>query len=70
MCKIPIRLCNIPIIKNARKCEELNATVQDTANWDRRQNLKLVGLKEKLEAECVRKIIMEALQLQKISGYG
>lgn len=54
--------------KSKTKCEELNEAVQDTAERDRRQNLRLVGLKEKLEdgklAECVRKIITEALGIE------
>ncbi|KAF3854196.1 hypothetical protein F7725_022251 [Dissostichus mawsoni] len=36
--------------KNAKQCDELKAAVQDAANRDRRQNLRLVGLKEKMEA--------------------
>ena len=54
--------------KNAKQCDELKAAVQDAANRDRRQNLRLVGLKEKMEAgkpaECVRKIISETLGIE------
>ena len=51
--------------KSAKKCEELHQAVEDAANRDRRQNLQLVGLKEKLEGrnltDCVKKIISETL---------
>ena len=54
--------------QQAKKCEKLEAALQE-ANWrDRRQNLLLVGLKENMEngkpEVCVRKIIGEALGIQ------
>lgn len=54
--------------KSPKKCEELHRAVEDAANRDRRQNLQLIGLKEKLEngkpAECVRKIVSDALGVE------
>ena len=54
--------------KTAMKCEDLHQAVEDAANRDRRQNLRLIGLKEKLEngkpSECVKKIISEALGIE------
>ncbi len=54
--------------KSAKKCAELHRAVEDAANRDRRQNLRLMGLREKIEngkpAECVRKIISEALGIE------
>lgn len=50
---------------NVKKCAVLEAAQQDANYRDRRQNLVLVGLKEKLEEGkpeiCVRNIIVEAL---------
>ncbi len=58
----------ITVQHNAKVCRELKAAVEDAANRDRRQNLRLIGLKEKLEgrnpAECVRKIIYKALNIE------
>lgn len=54
--------------KTAKKCEDLHYAVEDAANRDRRQNLRLIGLKEKLEggkpSECVKTIIYEALGVE------
>ncbi|KAK1903772.1 LINE-1 retrotransposable element ORF1 protein [Dissostichus eleginoides] len=54
--------------KTAKKCDELHHAVEDAANRDRRQNLRLVSLREKLEngrpTECARKIISEALGVE------
>lgn len=52
---------------NVKKCAVLEAAQQDASNWDRCQNLVLVGLKEKLEEGkeeiCARNIIVEALDI-------
>lgn len=54
--------------KSAKKLEELHQATENAANRDRRQNLRLVGLKEKLEngkmEECVRTVIAEALGVE------
>lgn len=54
--------------KTAKKCEDLHYAVEDAANRDRRQNLRLIGLKEKIEdgkpSECVKTIISEALGIE------
>ena len=54
--------------KSTKKCEELHRAIEDAANRDRRQNLRLVGLKEKMEngkiVDCVRSIIAEALGIE------
>ncbi len=51
--------------RNVKKCAVLEVAQQEANFRDRRQNLVLVGLKEKLEDSkpeiCVRKIIVEAL---------
>lgn len=54
--------------KSTKKCEELHRAIEDAANRDRRQNLRLVGLKENMEngkiVDCVRSIIAEALGVE------
>lgn len=54
--------------KSTKRCEELHQAIEDAANRDRRQNLRLVGLKEKMEngkmEVCVRNIIAEALGVE------
>lgn len=54
--------------KSTKDCEQLRCAVEDAANRDRRQNLRLIGLKEGLEgnkpSECVRTIISEALGIE------
>ena len=51
--------------ERAKQHEDLQRAVQDAANRDRRLNLCLVGLKEKLESgapwEYVRRLISEVL---------
>lgn len=53
--------------KSAKKCEELHQAVEDAANRDRHQNLRLVGQREKLEGrnstDCVKKIISETSEI-------
>lgn len=62
-----VKLCT-SAEKSAKKCEELHQAIEDAANRDRRQNLRLIGLKEKSEGgkldECVRQIISEALGVE------
>lgn len=42
------RICQVAD-KNAKKCEVLHQAVEDAANRDRRQNLRLICLREKIE---------------------
>lgn len=69
------------IKERAKQQEALQRAVQDAAHRDRRLNLRLVGLKEKLESgaprEYVRRIISEVLgihlgenELQRVPGAG
>ena len=52
----------------AMKCEKLHQAVEDAVNRDGRQNLRLVGLREKIEngnpSKCVTTIISEALGVE------
>lgn len=52
---------------NAKARKELKAAVEDVTNRDRRQNLRLISLKERIEGrnptDCVWKIIFEALDI-------